>query len=51
MIIPATQSVVVHREAVIGSEEVKRILTLAELVQPFDDGLPYETGIEPMRRW
>ena len=36
MVIAATQSVVVHREAVIGSEEVKRIVSLAELFQPFD---------------
>lgn len=40
MVIAATQSVVVHREAVIGSEEVKRIVSLAELFQPFDRGLP-----------
>ena len=51
MVIAATQSVVVHREAVIGSEEVKRMVSLAELFQPFDDGLPYETSIEPTRRW
>ena len=51
MVIAATQSVVVHREAVIGSEEVKRIVSLAELFQPFDDGLPYEISIEPTRRW
>ena len=51
MVIAATQSVVVHREAVIGSEEVKRIVSLAELFQPFDDGLPYETSIEPTHRW
>ena len=51
MVIAATQSVIVHREAVIGSEEVKRIVSLAELFQPFDDGLPYETSIEPTRQW
>ena len=51
MVIAATQSVVVYREAVIGSEEVKRIVSLAELLRPFDDGLSYETSIEPTRRW
>ena len=51
MVIAATQSVIVHREAVIGSEEVQRIVSLAELFQPFDDGLPYETSIEPARQW
>ena len=51
MVIAATLSEVVHREAVIGSEEVKRIVFLAELFQPFDDGLPYETSIEPTHRW
>ena len=51
MVIAATQSVVVHLEAVIGSEEVKRIVSLAELFQPFDGGLPFETSIEPTRRW
>lgn len=51
MVVAATQIVVVNREAVIGSEEVKRIVSLAELFQPFDDGLPYETSIEPTRRW
>ena len=49
--IAATQSVFVHREAVIGSEEVKRVVSLAELFQPFDDGLPLETSIEPTRQW
>ena len=51
MLIAAPQSVVVHREAVFGSEEVKRIVSLVELFHPFDDGWPYETSIEPMRRW
>ena len=51
MVTAATQSVVVHRDAVIGSEEVKRIVSLAELFRPFDDGLPYERSIEPARRW
>ena len=51
MAIAAIQSVVVHREAVIGSEEVKRIVSLAELSQAFDGGLPYEASIEPTRRW
>jgi hypothetical protein len=40
MVIAATQFVVVHREAVVGSEEVKRIISLAELFQPLEDGLP-----------
>ena len=50
MVIAAPQSVVVHREVVIGSEEVKPIVSLAELFQPFDGGLPYETSIKPTRR-
>ena len=50
MVIAATQSVVLRREAVSGSEEFKRSISLAELLQPLDDGLPYETSIESMRR-
>jgi hypothetical protein len=50
MVIAAPQSVVVHREVVIGSEEVKPIVSLAELIQPFDGGLQYETSIKPTRR-
>ncbi|MEI7702364.1 MAG: hypothetical protein WCK86_21410, partial [Planctomycetia bacterium] len=49
MVIAVTQSRVVHREAFPGSDEGKRIVSLAELFQPFDDGLPYETSIAPTR--
>jgi hypothetical protein len=51
MVIAAPQSVVVHREVVIGSEEVKHIVSPAELIQPFDGGLPYETSIKLTRRY
>lgn len=37
MVLTATQSDVVHREAFIGSEEVKRALSLAKLFQPLAD--------------
>ena len=50
MVIADTQFIVVHREAVIGGEEFKRSVSPAELLQPSDDGLPYETSIESMRR-
>ena len=50
MVIADTQFIVVHREAVIGSEEFKRSVSLAELLQPLDHELPYETSIESMRR-
>ena len=51
MFISATQSVFIHRDAVIGSGEVKPIVSLAELFHPFDVGLPYETSTAPMRQW
>ena len=51
MVIAAAQSVVVHREAVFGSDEVKRIVSSVELFQPFDDGFEQQDQLRLVSRF